>query len=66
LPGRFISARYVAKGDNWLDVGPRVACGYIMKQIRYTKSAIKALRRMSVNTAKLIRTKIEASTTERE
>jgi hypothetical protein len=28
-----------------------------MKQIRYTKSAIKALRRMSVNTAKLIAVK---------
>jgi mRNA interferase RelE/StbE len=31
-----------------------------MKQISYTKAAIKALRRMPANTAKLIRTKIEA------
>ena len=31
-----------------------------MKQISYTKAAIKALRRMPVNKAKLIRTKIEA------
>jgi mRNA interferase RelE/StbE len=31
-----------------------------MKQISYTKAAIKVLRRMPANTAKLIRTKIEA------
>ncbi len=31
-----------------------------MKQFSYTKAAIKVLRRMPVNTAKLIRTKIEA------
>jgi mRNA interferase RelE/StbE len=31
-----------------------------MKQISYSKSAIKALRRMPTSTAKLIRTKIEA------
>lgn len=31
-----------------------------MKQIRYTKAAIRALRRMPANTATLIRTKIEA------
>jgi len=31
-----------------------------MKQISYTKAAIKALRRMPANTATLIRTKIEA------
>ena len=31
-----------------------------MKQISYTKSAIRALRRMPANTATLIRTKIEA------
>ena len=31
-----------------------------MKQISYTKAAIKALRRMPANTARLIRTKIEA------
>jgi mRNA interferase RelE/StbE len=31
-----------------------------MKQISYTKSAIRALRRMPANAAKLIRTKIEA------
>lgn len=31
-----------------------------MKQISYTKAAIRALRRMPANTATLIRTKIEA------
>ncbi len=31
-----------------------------MKQISYTKAAIRALRRMPANTAKLIRSKIEA------
>ena len=31
-----------------------------MKQISYTKAAIKVLRRMPANTAGLIRTKIEA------
>lgn len=31
-----------------------------MKQISYTKSAIRALQRMPANTATLIRTKIEA------
>jgi len=31
-----------------------------MKQISYTKAAIKALRRMPVNSAMLIRSKIEA------
>jgi len=31
-----------------------------MKQISYTKAAIRALRRMPANTASLIRTKIEA------
>ncbi len=31
-----------------------------MKQVSYTKSAIRALRRMPANTATLIRTKIEA------
>jgi mRNA interferase RelE/StbE len=31
-----------------------------MKQISYTKSAIRALRRMPANTATLIRTKIDA------
>ncbi|MDQ1850577.1 type II toxin-antitoxin system RelE/ParE family toxin [Gemmobacter fulvus] len=35
-----------------------------MKQISYTKSAIKALRRMPTNTAMLIRTKIEAYATD--
>ena len=32
----------------------------MMKQISYTKAAIKALRRMPWNTAALIRAKIEA------
>ena len=31
-----------------------------MKQISYTKAAIRALRRMPANTAGLIRTKVEA------
>lgn len=31
-----------------------------MKQVSYTKAAIKVLRRMPANTATLIRTKIEA------
>lgn len=31
-----------------------------MKQISYTKAAIRTLRRMPVNTARLIRSKIEA------
>jgi len=35
-----------------------------MKQISYTKAAIRALRRMPANTAKLIRTNIEAYATE--
>ena len=35
-----------------------------MKQVSYTKSAIKALRRMPANTATLIRTKIEAYATD--
>jgi mRNA interferase RelE/StbE len=35
-----------------------------MKQISYSKSAIKALRRMPTNTAMLIRTKIEAYATD--
>jgi mRNA interferase RelE/StbE len=35
-----------------------------MKQISYTKAAIRALRRMPANTATLIRTKIEAYATD--
>lgn len=35
-----------------------------MKQIRYTKAAIRALRRMPANAATLIRTKIEAYATD--
>jgi mRNA interferase RelE/StbE len=31
-----------------------------MKQVSYTKAAIRALRRMPANTASLIRTKVEA------
>ncbi|MCB9943467.1 MAG: type II toxin-antitoxin system RelE/ParE family toxin [Geminicoccaceae bacterium] len=31
-----------------------------MKQISYTKAAIRALRRMPANTSKLVRSKIEA------
>jgi len=38
----------------------RVAYSYTMKQISYTKPAIRALRRMPANTATLIRSKIEA------
>ena len=35
-----------------------------MKQISYTKPAIRALRQMPANTAKLIRSKIEAYATD--
>ena len=35
-----------------------------MKQISYTRAAIRALRRMPANTARLIRSKIEAYATE--
>tara|TARA_R110002073_G_scaffold11117_20_gene51429 strand:+ start:331 stop:582 length:252 start_codon:yes stop_codon:yes gene_type:complete len=35
-----------------------------MKQISYTKAAIRALRRMPVNTSLLIRSKIEAYATD--
>jgi len=35
-----------------------------MKQISYTKAAIRALRRMPANTATLIRSKIEAYATD--
>lgn len=35
-----------------------------MKQISYTKAAIRVLRRMPANTAKLTRTKIEAYATD--
>ncbi len=35
-----------------------------MKQISYTKAAIRVLRRMPTNTAKLIRTRIEAYATD--
>lgn len=51
---------YVALGDISLDFGANVAHSYAMKQISYTKAAIKMLHRMPVNTAALIRSKIEA------
>lgn len=35
-----------------------------MKQISYTKAAIRSLRRMPVNTARLIRSKIDAYVTD--
>lgn len=35
-----------------------------MKQVSYTKAAIRALRRMPANTSRLIRTKIEAYATD--
>lgn len=35
-----------------------------MKQVSYTKAGIRVLRRMPANTAKLIRTKIEAYATD--
>lgn len=37
-----------------------VAQSYIMKQVSYTRAAIRALRRMPANTATLIRSKIDA------
>ena len=60
LRGQPVSNAYVALGDIPLDFGRYVSHSYIMKQISYTKAAIKALRRMPVNTATLIRSKIEA------
>jgi mRNA interferase RelE/StbE len=50
----------VAQSDIVLDAVARVAYSYIMRQISYTKAAIRALRRMPANTATLIRSKIEA------
>lgn len=50
---------HVAFRDICFDFARHVAYSYIMKQISYTKAAIKALRRMPVNTATLIRSKIE-------
>lgn len=43
-----------------LDTARNVALSYNMKQISYTKAAIRALRRMPANTAMLIRSKIAA------
>jgi mRNA interferase RelE/StbE len=43
-----------------LDIARNVSLSYTMEQIRYTKAAIRALRRMPANTAMLIRSKIEA------
>lgn len=51
---------YVANSDKILDSPRRVAYSYNMKQISYTKAAIRALRRMPANTVALIRSKIEA------
>ena len=45
------------------DFGTHVAQSDNMKQISYTKAAIRMLRRMPVNTSTLIRTKIEAFAT---
>ena len=60
LRGQPVSNAYVAPSDISLDLDRNVAHSYIMKEIRYTKAAIKALRRMPVNTTTLIRSKIEA------
>lgn len=51
---------HVAPRDISVDFESTVAHSYTMKQISYTKAAIKALRRMPVNSAVLIRSKIEA------
>ncbi len=51
---------HVALRDTLLDFESIVAHSYTMKQISYTKAAIKMLRRMPENTAALIRSKIEA------
>jgi mRNA interferase RelE/StbE len=53
-------ATNVAFRDILLDFSRDVANSYIMKQISYTKAAIRALRRMPATTAMLIRSKIEA------
>lgn len=51
---------HVALRDILLDSTKDVSHSYIMKQVSYTKAAIRALRRMPANTAMLIRSKIEA------
>lgn len=51
---------HVAPRDISLDFENTVVHSYTMNQISYTKAAIKALRRMPVNSAVLIRSKIEA------
>jgi mRNA interferase RelE/StbE len=53
-------AALVAQSDIVLYAVLRVAYSIIMRQISYTKAAIRALRRMPANTATLIRSKIEA------
>ena len=58
--GEPVLAVHVASSDISLDLGQNVAHSYIMKQISYTKAAIRVLRRMPANTATLIRSKIEA------
>lgn len=50
----------VAPGDICLDGSHDVAYGYIVRSIRYSKAATRALRRMPRNAADLIRSKIEA------
>jgi mRNA interferase RelE/StbE len=52
--------RHVAQRDISIYFDAKVAYGYTMKQISYTKSAIRVLRRLPANTATLIRAKIEA------
>ena len=58
--GEPVLAEHVASSDISLDFGQNVAHSYVMKQISYTKAAIRVLRRMPDNTAMLIRSKIEA------
>ena len=51
---------HVAQSYISLDFASDVANGYTMKQVSYTKAAIRALRRMPANTATLVSSKIEA------
>lgn len=60
MPDRLTPAGPVAQSDISIDLVAKVAYGYTIKSVSYTKSAIRALRRLPENTATLIRAKIEA------
>ena len=56
----------VAFGYRKLDWISKVAKSYSMRELKYTKSAIRSLRKMPANTATLIISKIEAYAKEPE